>query len=100
MQFSITSTEHRSYKQEHKCVVISQIDNKLLIRLENPIPSFVYSTDKDIELFLLSPRYVDQILVPEPSELPCRVNACLPMENKEWENGPWRTIDIWELSKI
>ncbi len=97
--FFIKSVEHRTYTQKHKCVVNKRVDiNKLLVEIEPPIPSYVYNSDQDIDLMVLAPRYEDAQLVPSVSEWPCRVNMCLNKEGGNLEKGPWRLIDIGEIT--
>ena len=98
--FFIKSVEHRTYSQKHKCIVHKNVDdNKLLIELEPPIPSYIYDSNQDVDFIVLAPRYEDAKLVPSISEWPCIVNMCLIKENGSWEKGPWQLLDIGEITK-
>jgi hypothetical protein len=98
--FFVRSIEHRTYHAKHGCVVSGVVDgNKLLIALAPPIPDFVYNEDADLEFIVLAPRYVGVTLTPTVSEWPCVVNLCVPKEGGDWEMGPWRLLDIGELTK-
>lgn len=97
--FFVKSVEHRTYTQKHKCVIHKSLDiNKLLVEIEPPIPSFVYKSDQDIDFMVLAPRYEGTKLVPSISEWPSRVNMCLTGEGGSLEKGPWRLIDIGEIT--
>ena len=98
--FKLKSIEHRTYTQEHNCVVRKEVDgNKILVEIDPPIPAYVYDLNEDIDLIVLAPRYEGTTLVPTISEWPCIVNMCIPKEHGNWESGPWRLLDIGEISK-
>lgn len=99
-QFFIKSIEHRNYHVKHGCTVRLTVDgNKLLIEVVPPIPGYVYDESQDLNMIVLAPRYVDMALTPTISEWPCTVNICLPETGGDWETGPWRLLDIGELTK-
>lgn len=97
--FYLHSTEHRTYSTKHACVVQHVVDaNKLLVKLDPPVPGYVYNQIVDIDMLVLAPRYADSSLTPHISEWPCVVNICLPADSGNWETGPWRLLDIGELT--
>jgi hypothetical protein len=99
-KFYVRSTELRSYNVKHGCIVLEVVDrDKLLVELDPPIPSHVYGQIEDLNLIVLTARYEGTKLTPVVSEWPCKVNICLPKEGGNWKNGPWRLLDIGELTK-
>lgn len=95
----LKSIEHRSYHVKHACITHEVVDgNKILIELNPHIPRYVYNQNADLDLVVLAPRYVGVTLTPDISELPCTVNICLPLPDGNWKTGPWRLLDIGELS--
>lgn len=99
-EFFLKSIELRDYDAIHRCSVIESVDeNKLLIAVTPPIPAHVYEQTKDLDMLVLAPRYSGSILVPRISEWPCVVNICLPEIADRWDQGPWRLLDIGEISR-
>lgn len=99
-QFFIKSIELRNYHVKHGCTVLEVVDdNKLLVELAPSIPGSVYNQVDDIKTIVLAPRYTGMTLTPVISEWPCTVNICLPKEGGDWKAGPWRLLDIGELTE-
>ena len=97
--FFIKSIELRNYNQKHGCTVLDVVDStKLLVELEPPIPGFVYNQTDDLDLVVLAPRYEGTTLTPAVSEWPCIVNICLPKTMDGWHSGPWRLLDVGEIT--
>lgn len=99
-KFYIRSTELRDYNEKHACFMLRVVDgNKILVNVSPPMPGYVYDRQQDIDRLVLAPRYMGTTLTPTVSEWPCLVNICLPKEDGGWENGPWRLLDIGEISR-
>jgi len=93
-EFTLKSTELRDYEKTHVCTVIKAVGgNKLLIELNPPFPGHYYGKQNDLEQVVIVPRYEGTHLVPEVSEWPCRVHICIPDEDGDWINGPFRSLD-------
>ena len=97
----IRSTEHRTYRVKHECLLRDVIDgNKLLSELSPAIPGWVYGLHEDLVRVVLAPRYTDSTLVPQVSEWPCTVNICIPKDHNDWTCGPWLLLDIGEITRL
>jgi len=98
--YFLKSVEHRTYTQKYKCIVRKVVDdNKLLVELDPVIPMYVYNSGKDINLIVLAPRYEGINLTATITEWPVRVNMCLPKQSGVWDSGPWRLLDVGELTE-
>ena len=99
-EFFLKSIELRDYDAKHGCSVIKVVDeNKLLVALTPAIPAHVYEQPQDLDVLVLAPRYAGAELYPNITEWPCVVNICIPKLDDTWEQGPWRLLDIGEISK-
>lgn len=98
--FYLRSIELRDYAKKHLCSVEEVVDkNKLLVAVSPPIPGHIYMQSADLSALVLAPRYLDASLTPAISEWPCIVNICIPKVLGEWKHGPWRLLDIGEISR-
>src|SRR3990172_7416823 len=95
VSFTLQSTELRDYRTVHNCTVIGVLrgsgPDKLRVRVEPPIPGYLYDEPGDINEVVLAPRHVGLRLVPEVSEWPCHVHICLPVAGGNWDKGPFRS---------
>jgi hypothetical protein len=97
--FFLRSIELRNYDKKHLCSVVSVVDeNKLLVTVSPAVPAHIYEQSEDLEMLVLAPRYADISLAPI-SEWPCVVNICIPNSAGSWVGGPWRLLDIGEISQ-
>ncbi|MGD9739671.1 MAG: hypothetical protein AB7O56_14855 [Bauldia sp.] len=106
MAFTIKSTENYHHDRKHRCIPIETVDrNKLLVRLDPPLPASAYRNVlgepivKDMDRLVLAPRYVGDALTPVPRELPIVVNMCRPKPEGTWTAGPWCILDIGLLEE-
>lgn len=98
MKVFFRSIDHRDYNVKHECSVSGVIDNgTIIVEAKVPIPQWVYDSPGDMSRIVLATRYADDTLTPEVSRWPCIVNVCVP-EFDNWMHGPWRVLDIAELT--
>lgn len=99
-QFYLKSVELRNYVEKHLCLVHDVVDgNKLLVELRPPIPAHVYGSQDDLDFVVLAHRYEGSSLSPNISEWPCIVNVCVPKLKDGLRSGPWRILDIGEITQ-
>lgn len=96
--FTLKSEENRSYSKTFGCTFLEVFHSKdepdrILVALDEPIPSSVYNSSEDLRTLIISPHFKGYEVYPEIKPLPCHVYMAIPKENCSWENGPYKIID-------
>jgi hypothetical protein len=99
-RFTLRSTELRE-PWTRTCEFLRHVDegagpDKILVRVDPPVPGYLYGSTADLDRFVLAPRHKGASLYPDVSEWPCHVHVCLPKEGGTWDRGPYRIAD-WGL---
>lgn len=99
-RFTLRSTELRE-AWTRTCEVLRLVDDgskpkKILVRVDPPVPGYLYGSTEDLDRFVLAPRHRGASIYPKVSEWPCHVHVCLPKEGGTWDRGPYRIAD-WGL---
>ena len=103
-RFRLRSTELRE-PLVLDCEFLRHVDDggvpdKILVRVDPPIPGYVYGSATDLDRVVLAPRHKGASLYPEVSEWLCYVHICLPKEDGDWEHGPFRIADWGVIEPI
>jgi hypothetical protein len=98
--FTLRSTELRE-PWIRTCHFLRHVDegavpDKILVRVDLPVPGYLYGSATDLDHFVLAPRHSGASLYPDVSEWPCHVHVCVPKEHGTWDSGPYRIAD-WGL---
>lgn len=72
---------------------------RIIVAIEPPIPRSAYAVSGDIDQALLAPRYAGDRIDPEISTWPFTANLYLPAEGGDWTVGPWRLMDVVQLTR-
>lgn len=95
--FTLRSTELRQ-PLVRSCEFLRRVDegalpDKILVRVDQSVPGYLYGSVEDLDRFVLAPRHKGASIYPDVSEWPCHVHICLPKEGGTWDRGPYRIAD-------
>jgi len=97
--FNYVSIELRGYEVLHACDVMARVDEtKVIVSLTPALSKEIYKLKEDLKFAVLSPRYEGVNFFPSWFQKTMTVNLLIADADGTLENGPWRILDIGDIS--